>query len=235
MSVGSAFRPIVFKFKVRKRFLNQLLPVISVFVARSSGRFADRKFNVLLNEMPARERALLKRYRRWEDAQSTLIGRVLLKEGLKERGLNLTDLELKRSEFNKPIFDHGPDFNISHSGEYVVCAICSTKIGIDIERKIPISFQDFKDQWHGNELQNLQQASSPLDLFYSYWTRKESVLKGDSRGLSFRLSQFDVSRDPVMLNSTPWFLHELEIDGDYCCHAATEVQGLLLEVNQISV
>ncbi|MBX4132609.1 4'-phosphopantetheinyl transferase superfamily protein [Frischella sp. Ac48] len=73
-----------------------------------------------------------------------------------------------------------PDFNISHSGDYVAVAICSNgKIGIDIEQDRPrkqyrkIAAQFFSE--HENTW--LNQQTDGLSAFWQLWTLREAALK----------------------------------------------------------
>ena len=82
----------------------------------------------------------IRRYRRWQDAQLSLLGRVLLAKGVEQMNCTFDESELKYTSFNKPYFvNNGIHFNISHSGEVAICALTHLgDVGIDIEKIEPI-------------------------------------------------------------------------------------------------
>ena len=47
-------------------------------------------------------------------------------------------LKFEKNQYGKPYLSEHPDFyfNISHSGEYVLCAIDNNPIGVDIEEVV---------------------------------------------------------------------------------------------------
>ena len=74
------------------------------------------------------------RFLHFKDAKLALLGKLLLLVGLSKRGITGFSLaDLRVSESNRPYFPGGPDFNITHSGDYVLCCISNEgRIGIDL-------------------------------------------------------------------------------------------------------
>ena len=59
----------------------------------------------------------IKRYRRWQDAQLSLLGRILLVKGLEQINYGFDESNLNYTSFNKPYLENNAiHFNISHSG-----------------------------------------------------------------------------------------------------------------------
>lgn len=111
-------------------------------------------------------------------------------------------VQFDRAEFGKPAIHSDIaskrrlSFNLSHSGRYKVCAVCSQPtIGVDIE-----SF-DQSVNWRGiserffspEESDFLTRVSSfPETDFMRIWVRKEAVVKALGVGLHMPLSEFCV-------------------------------------------
>jgi len=91
-----------------------------------------------------------------------------------------------------------PQLSVSHSGDRVVVAVtAAAPVGVDVERVLD-SF-DFREIAAGvltvSEYSQLMQLPpiEQLDGFFTYWTRKESVLKATGDGLSVPLSSITVT------------------------------------------
>ncbi len=82
---------------------------------------------------------------------------------------------LSYTKFGRPYLDNSRiDFNISHSGDYVVCAVTTHgRIGIDIEKIKPIDLFDFERYMTPQEWNAIRDSVEPYHTFYSYWTKKE--------------------------------------------------------------
>lgn len=150
----------------------------------------------------------------WKDQLRTKVGiiltrHLLLKSGISEQILN----NIKRNSFGKPFLpDHSIDFNVSHSGDYVV-AVYSTRqqIGIDVEQNRTIDLSLYESIFHPQELAFLQTEDSP-NAFFEVWTKKESLLKAKGTGF-----QVDLAKVNIFDNSAAQsYFHKVPILGYTC-------------------
>jgi 4'-phosphopantetheinyl transferase len=178
-----------------------------------------------LGRFPLSYQQKIKRYRRWQDAQASLLGRLLLSQGLADYyGYQLDFNRLAYGEFGKPYLPDVPlYFNISHSHGLVVCAIQpEVVVGVDIEYIKPVPITDFRSQMTANEWALVSQAADPIAAFYDYWTSKEAILKVEGSGIQLGLKTFEVASDrrTARVKANTWFLQKCEPDPDYCCYVA---------------
>ena len=186
----------------------------------------DATFQALLTLLPTHLQQKVLRFRGWQDQHASLLGKLLLRIALKNAGRS-TDLgDLHYTLENKPFFPDGPMFNLSHSGNRVVCLLGDRNpLGIDIELLSPLPFDDFQAQFTENEWAVIRNAPSPLTAFYRFWTAKESILKADGRGLGIPLQSLDLSKTMTLtLDGATWSVHELPLFDNYACHYAIELQ-----------
>ncbi|USK44101.1 4'-phosphopantetheinyl transferase family protein [Cytobacillus oceanisediminis] len=111
----------------------------------------------------------------------TSMGKLLLNYVLKEYyQLPSNMLSFKKGIYGKPFLqDYNIHFNISHSGNMVICAVDYHEIGIDVERVAPRKLDTLISLFSDNEQKYLKEMSSKdqLNGFYKIWTRKESYIK----------------------------------------------------------
>lgn len=149
-------------------------------------------------------------------------------------------LSFSNGEHGKPalVSKEGFDFNLAHSGDYVLIAIAhGHKVGVDVERiRKGISSHVIARQYFSKaEVAELQEL--PLEqrevAFFSCWTRKEAYIKAQGLGLSLPLESFDVSlspNEPPILRATRpdpdeagrWTLLSLDVDPGYGAALAVE-------------
>jgi len=162
-------------------------------------------------------------YRRWQDAQLSLIGRLLLEHGLQELGQSVDPIkDLSFNSYHKPRLDNNTTkFNISHSGNITVCAINEGfEIGIDIEMVHNINIQDFKDQMTSNEWNLIMNSRNRKTAFFDYWTQKEAVVKACGLGLEIPLRSFEIINTNTYVNKRKFYVKEINLDKGYKCHVA---------------
>jgi 4'-phosphopantetheinyl transferase len=167
--------------------------------------------------------------------RARLFAALLLKKGLQGMGFQPELLEHVRfTPYGRPFIDEPVDFNISHSDAFVVCAIVSQgRVGIDIEKVQSIELSDFENNLTHDEWNAIQGSDDKHKMFYEYWTKKESVMKADGRGLSVPLSDILIDGDRAELNGHTWHLKELSIHPDYCCHLAAELRDVEITLRRI--
>ncbi|MCR5583854.1 MAG: 4'-phosphopantetheinyl transferase superfamily protein [Lachnospiraceae bacterium] len=117
----------------------------------------------------------------------------LISIGLEDAGLSPFDERIAYSTYGKPYLPDHPDvhFNVSHSGNYVVCAFADKTVGIDIEEIHDIKPSLVKYALNKQEFtmyDNLPE-SERLNFFFENWTGKEAFLKHIAKGLSVRPSE----------------------------------------------
>lgn len=194
-----------------------------IYYTSISAQKHDQLMSKYLTEFSPAFSDRLLRYRRWEDAQLSMLGRLLLKHGLEKNNLSFSDRQLVFSSFNKPLLkDNSFQFNISHSGEVVVCAITDVaEVGIDIELIKPINLSDFKSQMTAKEWAEINSAKVKDLAFYDYWTQKEAALKAIGKGLSIPLNTFVINKDKTCeIEGNLVNLEEVNIKDRYVCHIA---------------
>lgn len=122
--------------------------------------------------------------------QEHMLGRRLLDYGLRqEYALFLSESDIGAGEYGKPHLKDYPDihFSISHCDGMVVCGIMDRVIGIDVERIRPYSEKTAKRIMAEEELRR-EPVLSP-EIFFKYWTLKESYLKAIGTGLSYPMKE----------------------------------------------
>ncbi|MCZ2147248.1 MAG: 4'-phosphopantetheinyl transferase superfamily protein [Bryobacterales bacterium] len=92
----------------------------------------------------------------------------------------------------------GLQFNLSHSGSLAAVAISmEAPVGIDIEEIRPLpDLCGLTQRFFAASEQNAVHAFPPHQretAFFTYWTRKEALVKGLGQGFSISLESFDTS------------------------------------------
>ncbi len=201
---------------------------ITILQTRFDYQLPELNFTKLLNLLPPDQIERNKRFVRWQDRHSHLFGRLLLKTGLEIYDFGKDCLNaLQYNKYDRPYLNSDINFNISHSGSYVVCAMGKgIKLGIDIEKIQEMEFNDFKKVMTNEQWQDIKQDNSPMRAFFKYWTIKESVIKADSRGLSIPLKDLHVKNNLVSYDNSTWYLHPLNFNREYCACLAADVKNV---------
>jgi len=225
-------------------------PHEEVHVWRATLAWPDAAARRLEQCLSADERDKMQRFRFEKDRRRYLIGRGGLRT-LLGRYLDLApqDLRFETAAAGKPHLASGQrrlQFNLAHSGEYVLIAIAEGRtVGIDVE--------EIRDDFDAGELaahffspgeqRDLETLTgrTRIEAFFECWTRKEAYVKARGEGLSLPLEQFDVSLrpgEPARLIATRpdpaearrWQLSGLDVADGYKAALAVEGQGWTLRL-----
>lgn len=147
------------------------------------------QYNDLLSEEDLEKSG---KFRQQPDRDRFIAARILCYETLKVEYEIQLPLIFEYSELGKPKLNGAPEFNWSHSGEYVAF-FCAPGAGIDIELFSDIDLQSFNTVFTPNQLRWI---GSDKIHFFKLWSIKEAVMK--STGLGFKLDPLELS--PVFTN-----------------------------------
>jgi 4'-phosphopantetheinyl transferase len=163
-------------------------------------------------------------YRRWQDKQAYLLSKWLVAAGLRKYGHSRELLKnLGYTEFQRPYIPGVDfDFNISHSGEFVVCAFSAGhRVGIDIEQIQPVNLKDFETILNNADKEIINKSDDPYATFFRIWSAKEAILKADGCGLINDVYMLKVDEDKGIFNDKVYFLKDLSIHSGYSCCLAS--------------
>lgn len=171
---------------------------ITIYSAKINFNMSDMEFQNSLSLLSSEEQYRILAKRTYKLRCEALTSICLAKKALKDAlNLSKSSFEIKRDAFNRPYIKTdqriNADFNISHSNEYVVCAVSSNgRIGIDIEERLPIDINIAQEFLSIDELNSLyKDEENSLHLFYKYWTLKEAFFKAVGIGLNNSIRELD--------------------------------------------
>ena len=131
-------------------------------------------------------------------------------------------------------------FNISHSGRYVVLSVSNEPVGVDIEllqrgrRKIASKFFTLEENIQ------IDQSYDPDRTFTRLWTLKEAFLKciGTSIGRNLRKTSINLNGGDIRveqnINNYPYYFKEYNIEGYQLsvCSEDNEFEEKLIDVTE---
>jgi len=152
------------------------------------------EFISMLHLVSKEKQKQIKQFHFFQDALCTLFGAVLVRSEI-YRTLGSYDRKLifSTNDFGKPFLANESKFhfNISHTENYVACVIADEPVGIDIENITSINLKIAKRCFTPEEVDYVT-GTKFLYRFFEVWTKKESRLKMEGKGLSKPLSSFSV-------------------------------------------
>jgi 4'-phosphopantetheinyl transferase len=218
-----------------------------VHVWRTGTHWPDGGIAALRGWLSADERQRSDRFHFAIDRTRYIIGHGLLRRLLGQcLGAAPDRLVFRNGAFGKPELAGGddwrrPQFNISHSGEFVLVAVAVGRVvGIDIEQVRPdVPVEAIAKRFFSpRECAALAALDAPRRRrgFHACWTRKEAYIKARGEGLSLPLDRFDVSVEPDaparLLATRPdpaeerrWTLTDLDVGRAHRAALAVERAG----------
>ncbi|MCR8846045.1 4'-phosphopantetheinyl transferase superfamily protein [Paenibacillus sp. SC116] len=191
--------------------------------------FADmdeKWFEQSLQLLPTDKQQKISRYMRKPDQLRALIGEITVRlNAMSRTGLSHEQLHFDTNTYGKPFLRDMPSFsyNVSHSGDWVVCAIDETEVGVDVENIQPIDLaiaERFFSKEEVNDLFALPEHERQA-YFFDLWTLKESYIKAVGKGLSIPLNSFSFKRinNQFTFHSdtdpTPRYVKQYQLDPQY--------------------
>ena len=161
----------------------------SIHMAKIDLALPDVTYLALLGTISPENRERCQGFKFKKDALRTLYGELMVRQELQRQGY--PNITLKKNESGKPYAKGCPIyFNISHGGDYVVCAFSSAPVGIDIEAIKPVDLTIARRYFVMREYRALLAQPNRQDYFFRLWTLKESYMKWLGGGMAIPLDSF---------------------------------------------
>ncbi|KAA0800291.1 4'-phosphopantetheinyl transferase superfamily protein [Bacillus cereus] len=201
--------------------------MISVYAVKMPKSIDVTTFNNLVDLVSVEKKKKIASYINKEDAYRTLLGDVMIRSVICKR-YKISNQKIRYSYniYGKPDWIEDKDFyfNISHSGNWIVCIVGNVPVGTDIEQIRPIQLELISQLFSMEEVMDLNSKTiiERINYFYDLWTLKESYVKAIGTGLSTSLNSFTISKrgegniifNQDNVNST-YFFKQYNIDSDY--------------------
>lgn len=128
------------------------------------------------------------------------------------------DFAVYREKNGKPYIKNHPFFyNISHSGDYVFCAVSDSEIGADIQRREDTDYIKLAERFFSDEektaVKSCEDITLRKELFYRLWCRKEAFGKLSGEGIASSVGSSLLDTDVGIAGGYIW--EEYEILTDY--------------------
>jgi 4'-phosphopantetheinyl transferase len=198
----------------------------------------------LLDQVSLDKKAKLTKYIHFSDFKRGLISDLLIRYLIGNTfNLSNDEIEFGIGIHGKPFLIGFSDFqfNLSHSGQWVVCAVDQLPVGVDVEEMLPMDIQSVEKFFSIEEQRYLNNFSGieRHEQFYNLWTLKESYIKKIGKGLTVPLDSFTIDfqgSSPQLINvqeDNNSFLKNYHLTEDYklslCCSSIPSINS----VNQI--
>ena len=197
---------------------------IKVYVGDTSSLKDEILFEKLFETVPSQRKEKINRISRPEDKRLSLGVELLLKKALSDIGID--NYKVERSKNGKPCIkgEENLFFNLSHSGERVMCAVSSLEVGCDVEKIKPVNLKIAKRFFFENEYKAIAELTTEEEqqnMFFRLWTLKESFMKVTGLGMKLPLDSFsiEISKNEISVtqnvDENTYFFKEYDLEPDY--------------------
>lgn len=197
---------------------------VKVYVGDTASLENEALFARLLKAVPSQRREKIDRISRQEDKRLSLGAGLLLKKALSDIGIS--EYEIDYIKNGKPCIRGKENifFNLSHSGERVMCAVSSYEVGCDVEKIKPANLKIAERFFFENEYKAIAELSTEKEqqnMFFRLWTLKESFMKATGLGMKLPLDSFsiDISKNGITVDQSvdenSYYFKEYDLEAGY--------------------
>lgn len=168
--------------------------MFEIAILTVTSELSQNEFDTLLHLVSPEKQERIKQFSFFRDARNCFLGDVLVRvEICRSTGFGMKQLEFTTNEYGKPFLIGRPciQFNISHAGRYIACAVADEPVGIDIEIMKPLELRIAERFFASDETEYIM-VDNHIYRFYEVWTKKESRIKWEGKGLHKSLPSFSV-------------------------------------------
>ncbi len=169
---------------------------IKIYTADTRSLENPELFSRLYSHTAPYRREKTDRMRFDKDKRQSLGAGVLLEYALKKEGVNDPQFSFEKNG-KLCLADSSIRFNLSHSGTTVMCALSDSDIGCDVEQVKQVKLNIARRFFCADEYKALMNCdpNKQQELFFRYWTLKESFIKATGLGFELPLNSFCMHLD----------------------------------------
>jgi len=206
--------------------------MLNVYFLKLDFNISDHDLSMLEKTISTQRLEYAKQYHQKKDYIRSLLSSALLFHALNKNGIDKKDIVIEKAPRGKPFLKNlknfkNIEFNITHSGDWVACAIDSGDIGIDIEQIKNINITDFSEILSTKETAYI---NGKLENFYQIWTLKESYIKALGVGVykdlsSFTVQPYDKHYARVFQDDKEekqWYFYNFKLDEKHFCSICSQ-------------
>ncbi|MGL5150427.1 MAG: 4'-phosphopantetheinyl transferase family protein [Clostridium sp.] len=174
---------------------------MDIFILNIENEVDVNKYLKFLNYLSIERKEKTVRYRKDKDKITSILSEILIRVILAEiKKVKNEKITFTYNEYGKPklIGDNNFHFNISHSGKFIVIAIDSKSVGVDIEKFQDIDIQGIVEKFFTKKESEFilsKEKEIQIEEFYRLWTLKESYIKMVGKGLYIPINSFSFIKD----------------------------------------
>jgi 4'-phosphopantetheinyl transferase len=158
-------------------------------------RIPDEQMEDMMQAFSYREKLHVLQHTSWPERQRCLMGRLLLRRVLQDE-FGIDNIRIEQDTYGRPYAAgfSSLDFNISHSGCWIGCAVSSRgRIGFDLEEMRNVDYSICPEIFTNEEINWLETVNSDerKKRFFKLWTLKESFVKSQGSTLLIHFNGTD--------------------------------------------
>lgn len=161
-----------------------------IYVIKNDKGLSENIFQFLLQFVSKNKKErILKQFKR-KEAENILLGDILVKYAIKKTfDIKVKDMIFSTDSNGKPYLCNFENihFNLSHSGDYVVCVVSDKPVGIDIQKIVNVEDLLIRRVCSEEEYKTIIESKDINNEFTKLWTQKEAVLKKTGQGINHNL------------------------------------------------
>ena len=199
--------------------------MLKVVILTIVPKLTQNEFDSLFSLVSPEQQEKITRFHFFKDAQNCLLGNVLIRSEIcRTTGLSNKQLQYSTNNFGKPLLVNNLHihFNISHTDHYIACAVSDESVGIDIELIKPVDIKIAERFFTTDKIVYVKHGERE-QRFYEVWTKKESYIKWEGKGLYKPLVSFSVLDAYIHTNL---YYHKIFENKDAIGHICTTKKEL---------
>ncbi|XRJ97800.1 4'-phosphopantetheinyl transferase family protein [Latilactobacillus sakei] len=145
-----------------------------------------QRYQFLLSKIDNDRKILIENFIQLDDKLRSLLSRKLAEHAVCNfANVQESSLSFGNDHNGKPVLLSHPyiHFNLSHCGDWIVCAVDERPVGVDIEKIVSWNLDTLEIFCDSSEVNNLITNQYQNQRYFQYWTIKEAMLKKVGVGL----------------------------------------------------